>query len=82
MLIERTFAIGGALCLAAAALLGAALVLTAALSEDPFLVATPVLFVVLAALFVVTARQARSDRAALLSLAERGADPSAPERRS
>lgn len=82
MLVERTFAIGSALCLASAALLGAALVLTGALSVDPFLVATPLLFLVLAGLFLITARQARADRTALLSLAEERSDPGSPERRS
>ena len=68
MLIERTFAIGEALCLASALLLGAALALTGAIAEDPFLAISPVLFVIVGGLFLVTSRQAHADRMELLAL--------------
>jgi len=69
MLIERTFAVGGWLCVAAAALYVVAIVGAGAF--DAVLLVTPVLFSVMGAMFLYASAQARADRRRLLAL---GAD--------
>ena len=64
---ERTFAIGGWLCVGAAVLFAVAIVGSGALAVAPEVLTTPVLFGVMGGLFLAVSRQARADRRSLLS---------------
>jgi hypothetical protein len=81
MMVERTFAIGGWLCLGSAALFIAGIVASDAFVEAPELLLTPLLFGVMGGMFLYASAQARADRRALLLIGsgpER--EPSSPPR--
>jgi hypothetical protein len=81
MLIERTFAIGGYLCVGSAGLFAAVAVASGALAVAPELLLTPVLFGIMGVMFLYAAAQARADRRALLSLGN-ASGPAGPDRPS
>jgi hypothetical protein len=80
MLVERSFFIGGAICVVVGALLLADLALQGALSIDPLLAVPAVLFLVFGGIFLATARSARRHREGLLREGETGL-PGAPPAR-
>jgi hypothetical protein len=77
MLVERSFFIGGAICVAAGGLFLADLALQGALSIDPILALPGALFLVFGGIFLATARSARRHREGLLREGENGL-PGAP----
>jgi hypothetical protein len=70
MLIERTFAVGGVLCIVLGALLAAAFLSAGGLALLAGAVLGPVLLIGFGGFFLYVARQARQDRQRLLALAE------------
>ena len=70
MLVETTFGVGGVLCVALGIALGAAYLAIGLTELDAASLAAPGLFVVMGAIFLWVARDARRSRLELLALGE------------
>lgn len=83
MLVETTFGVGGLLCATLGVALAVAYALTGVAGLGPGAVAAPALFVVMGAIFLWVARDARRSRLQLLALGESSGEAAKrPERRS